>query len=58
MYIFSVYIYVYIKLYEFLWMRCKFLKAIQSHYGDSLLFTRNSWYSLDQSRNDERLRYP
>ena len=24
--------------------------------GDSLLFTRNSWYSLDQYRKDERLR--
>ena len=24
--------------------------------GDSLLFTRNSWYSLNQSRKDERLR--
>ena len=26
--------------------------------GDSLLFTRNSWYSLDQYRKDERLRWP
>ena len=24
--------------------------------GDSLLSTRNSWYSLDQDRKDERLR--
>ena len=27
-------------------------------WGDSLLFTRNSWYSLNQSRKDERLRWP
>ena len=26
--------------------------------GDSLLFTRNSWYSLDQYGKDERLRWP
>ena len=26
-------------------------------WGDSLLFTRNSCYSLDQSRKDERLRW-
>ena len=27
-------------------------------WGDSLLFTRNSWYSLNQSWTDERLRWP
>ena len=27
-------------------------------WGDSLLFTRNSWYSLNQSQKDERLRWP
>ena len=27
-------------------------------WGDSLLFTRNSWYSSNQSRKDERLRWP
>ena len=27
-------------------------------WGDSLLFTGNSWYSLNQSRKDERLRWP
>ena len=27
-------------------------------WGGSLLFTRNSWYSLNQSRKDERLRWP
>ena len=27
-------------------------------WGDSLVFTRNSWYSLSQSRKDERLRWP
>ena len=27
-------------------------------WGDSLLFTRNSWYSLNQSQRDERLRWP
>ena len=27
-------------------------------WGDSLLFTRNSWHSLNQSRKDERLRWP
>ena len=27
-------------------------------WGDSLIFTRNSWYSLDQSRKDKRLRGP
>ena len=26
--------------------------------GDSLLFSRNSWYLLNQSRKDERLRWP
>ena len=27
-------------------------------WGDSLLFTRNSWYSLNQCRKDEKLRGP
>ena len=27
-------------------------------WGDSLLFTRNSWSSLNQSQKDERLRWP
>ena len=27
-------------------------------WGDSLLFSRNSWYLLNQSRKDERLRWP
>ena len=27
-------------------------------WGDSLLFNRNSWYSLNQSQKDERLRWP
>ena len=27
-------------------------------WGDSLIFTRNSWYSLNQSRKNERLRWP
>ena len=31
---------------------------IETLWGDSLLFTRNSWYSLNQSRKDERLRWP
>ena len=26
--------------------------------GDSLLFTRNSWYSLDEHQKNERLRWP
>ena len=42
-YIYYIYIYIYI-LYIYIW-------------GDSLLFTRNSCYSLDQSRKDERLRW-
>ena len=43
MYIYILHIYIYI-LYIYIW-------------GDSLLFTRNSCYSLDQSRKDERLRW-
>ena len=31
---------------------------IELLWGYSLLFTRNSWYSLDQSWKDERLRRP
>ena len=27
-------------------------------WGDSLLFTTNSWYSLNQSQKDERLKWP
>ena len=27
-------------------------------WGDSLVFTKNSWYSLNQSRKDQRLRWP
>ena len=39
-------------------MWCNCLKATQPLRGDSLLFTRNSWYSLDQYRKDESLRWP
>ena len=30
----------------------------ESLWGDSLLFNRNSWYSLNQSQKDERLTWP
>ena len=51
-YIINIYIYIYIKLYgPFLWMCWNYLR------GDSLLFTRNSWYSLDQPQKDERMKF-
>ena len=50
---------IYVKLYDpFLLIWCNFLKARQPLQGDNLLFTRNSWYSFDQYRKDERLRWP
>ena len=53
----------YLKLYgPFLWMGFNCLKATQPLWGDSLLFTtkvsKNPWYLLDQSRKDERMRWP
>ena len=66
----SDYIYIYIYIYIYLYS----LEAVAPHLfvdwvqllqgytktlqGDSLLFTRNSCYSLDQSRKDEKLRWP
>ena len=38
---------------------CKTLCPVYAPpWGDSLLFTRNSWYSLNQSHKNERLRWP
>ena len=59
-YIYSIYIYVYIKL---LWLL--FVDGVELPkgyteplWGDSLLFTRNSWDSLDEAWKEERLRWP
>ena len=56
----SIYLSIYTKLYVLL-----FVDGVQLPQGyieplrvDSLLFTRNSWYSLDQYKKDERLRWP
>ena len=56
----SIYLSIYAKLYVLL-----FVDGVQLPQGyieplrvDSLLFTRNSWYSLDQYKKDERLRWP
>ena len=50
-------------IYKTLWPL--FVYGVQMPQGyteplweDSLLITRNSWYSLNQSRKDERLRWP
>ena len=51
----------YIKLYApFLWMGCNCLKAIQSHYEETVYFLPDipGIYPLSQSRKDERLRWP
>ena len=52
-----------ILIYKTLWL--PFVHGVQLPqgyteplWGDSLLFTINSWYSLNQSRKDERLRWP
>ena len=59
-----IYIYIYI-LHIFKILLPLFVDGVQLPQGytkplweDSLLSTRNSWYSLDQSRKDERLRWP
>ena len=58
-YILYIYIYIYITFWSL------FVDGVQVPHGyaeplwgDSSLFKRNSWYSLDQSRKDERLRWP
>ena len=53
----------YIYIYMTLWLlSVDRMQLPQGHTeplrGDSLLFSRNSWYSLDQYRKDERLRRP
>ena len=54
-----IYIYIYIKLYNYIILYIyNYIKLLEPLQGDSLLFTRNSWYSLDQYRKDERLRWP
>ena len=56
-----IYIYIHIYIYKTLWPL--FVDGVQlpQRYteplrGDSLLRSRNSWYSLDQYRKDESLR--
>ena len=57
-----IYIYIFIYTYKTLWLL--FVDRVELPQGyteplraDSLLFTRNSWYSSDQSPKDERLRW-
>ena len=62
-------IYIYIYIYKNICIKFHgpfFVYGVQLPQGstkplwgdDSLLFTRSSWYSLDQYRKDERLRWP
>ena len=59
-----MYIYIYIYIYYiYKSLRPLFVDGVQLPQGyteplreHSLLFTRNSWHSLDQYRKDERLR--
>ena len=62
-YIYILYIYIYIYILYIYTKTKLFVDGMQLPQGyteplreDSLLFTRNSWYSLGQCRKDERLR--
>ena len=60
MYIYNKYLYIYI--HKTLWSLFVDVLELPQGYteplrGDSLLFTRNSWFSLDQPQKDERMKF-